>query len=289
MQPDCIIAGYGKCGTTSLYRYLSSHPGVCYSKKKETNVLIDDSLSYEEVFSGGGVAIDASPSYIHDLELVISKIRTEFVKKPVVILCTREPLSKVLSVYKAADRSGLLAGLDYNSFIERALSDLEVSSNDEWDAWLKNDVRNSIYINELDVLNRAGFMESVFFVDQSQLSSNPMAVLDDLCPLLGLDSDFYDEFDFSIENKGIEPRYKFLHRNLAKMNRVMEPLFNRYPDFKKELVRLYRKFLSSDIKGGEYSSEQLQEYIANNKSEIFNKLSCVKWLGGIPSWVRNYE
>ena len=39
--PNSIIAGAPKCGTTSLFYYLSSHPEVCSSNIKETRYLLD--------------------------------------------------------------------------------------------------------------------------------------------------------------------------------------------------------------------------------------------------------
>ena len=40
--PNAIVAGAPKCGTSSLYFWLSAHPGVCPSPVKETFFFADD-------------------------------------------------------------------------------------------------------------------------------------------------------------------------------------------------------------------------------------------------------
>ncbi len=55
--PDFYIIGAAKCGTTTLAEYLARHPGVCFSRSKEPEVLRNDSSpekirrSYERLFS----------------------------------------------------------------------------------------------------------------------------------------------------------------------------------------------------------------------------------------------
>ena len=41
MKPSFIVAGEAKCGTTSLYRYLTRHPGILPADRKEPNNFID--------------------------------------------------------------------------------------------------------------------------------------------------------------------------------------------------------------------------------------------------------
>ncbi|HHP7245432.1 MAG TPA: sulfotransferase, partial [Elainellaceae cyanobacterium] len=45
LQP-LIIAGLPRCGTTSLFRYLTAHPNVAPSYRKELNVFLGDTPNW---------------------------------------------------------------------------------------------------------------------------------------------------------------------------------------------------------------------------------------------------
>ncbi|GAB4524406.1 MAG: hypothetical protein Fur0018_07930 [Anaerolineales bacterium] len=66
-----IIAGFPRCGTTALYRYLGAHPEICPSVVKETNFLVEHSngamREYADLFAhcrGMKVWVEASPAYV---------------------------------------------------------------------------------------------------------------------------------------------------------------------------------------------------------------------------------
>src|ERR1700728_3618911 len=40
--PNLIVIGAAKCGTTSLHHYLSQHPQICMSHKKELDFFCED-------------------------------------------------------------------------------------------------------------------------------------------------------------------------------------------------------------------------------------------------------
>ena len=42
LLPDFIIIGAMKCGTTTLYRYLSEHPQIEMSREKETDFFVSE-------------------------------------------------------------------------------------------------------------------------------------------------------------------------------------------------------------------------------------------------------
>ncbi|MDY6788327.1 MAG: sulfotransferase [candidate division WOR-3 bacterium] len=69
MLPDFIIIGAMKCGTGSLYKYLSTHPEITPSTVKETNFFLreessNSEINYRHYFKGNGkYAFEASPNY----------------------------------------------------------------------------------------------------------------------------------------------------------------------------------------------------------------------------------
>ena len=73
-RPNLLIVGAARCGTTSLYRYLSEHPEVFMSAVKEPNFFCGNHPegtwpSYMSLFNGVSderVVGEASPSYLSD-------------------------------------------------------------------------------------------------------------------------------------------------------------------------------------------------------------------------------
>ena len=105
--PDFVIIGAMKGGTTSLFRYLDSHPEVTVSDPKEPNFFIQERNYgrgldwYKALFAGGGrVAGEASTSYSKyprfdgvpaRMKAILPDIRLVYV--------LREPIDRVLSHY----------------------------------------------------------------------------------------------------------------------------------------------------------------------------------------------
>jgi hypothetical protein len=50
-KPEIFVIGAPKCGTTALCRYLSEHPGVCFSNPKEPSYFCTDFPGYADVGS----------------------------------------------------------------------------------------------------------------------------------------------------------------------------------------------------------------------------------------------
>src|SRR5262249_17888741 len=115
--PNLIIAGAPKCGTGSLFKWLSDHPQVCGSRVKETFYLMDRGhplLKYDSNFYTHGldgykayfthcnncrkIIVEATTHYIYQktaLE-VLSCLET----KPQIIFVLRKPSSRVYSSYQ---------------------------------------------------------------------------------------------------------------------------------------------------------------------------------------------
>jgi hypothetical protein len=74
--PDFVIAGAAKCGTTALYRYLSTHPHIAMSKRKEpyywcpdvpVRDAVADAAEYAALWpnaAAGALRGEATPAYL---------------------------------------------------------------------------------------------------------------------------------------------------------------------------------------------------------------------------------
>ena len=125
-KPNFIIAGFPKCGTTSLYHYLNEHPEIYMPQKKELHFFthkiisklrsgpkdsvvketqINSSEKYLDYFNSvtKELAIgDASPSYIN-YPSEFSQIK-KYLNDPKVIIIIRDPINRAYSNYLHLNR-----------------------------------------------------------------------------------------------------------------------------------------------------------------------------------------
>ena len=121
LRPDFIIPGEAKCGTTSLYRYLTEHPNVVPAQVKEPRSFLDygaspllcrrhyplvtsrwvASLSGRSLLTG-----EATAEYFSSPSVPAAAARSLPGIKIIVLL--RNPVARALSDYRMLRRSGHL-------------------------------------------------------------------------------------------------------------------------------------------------------------------------------------
>ena len=111
--PEFIIIGAGKCGTTSLYKYLSTHPQILLSNKKELRFFDQNFARGREWYLAQFPTIcdrpelltgEASPSYLF-LPHVAQRIKN-FAPKTKLIVMLRAPVARSISDYYQNQKSG---------------------------------------------------------------------------------------------------------------------------------------------------------------------------------------
>jgi len=105
LKPDVFIAGFQKCGTTSLYRYLAALDDFAPGRKKEWNVLSNEKYSYNDYLSNfpfsflapGRRTLCAS----HQMSYVARGVRRLHRHFPAarVIFIMRNPVDRAISRY----------------------------------------------------------------------------------------------------------------------------------------------------------------------------------------------
>ena len=107
MLPDIVVIGSMKAGTTSLFRYLASHPDVVPSSVKETNFFTTDEDFnkgldwYRSLFrQAGRSAIEASPNYTkrHVFPGVPARMQAILPDARLIYLL-RDPVDRIVSHY----------------------------------------------------------------------------------------------------------------------------------------------------------------------------------------------
>ena len=152
-KPNFIIAGFPKCGTTSLFHYLKQHPEIFMPKQKELHFFtqpqifklnkgpkdkvvkqphIKSEKEYLELFKSvkDEVAVgDASPSYINYPEN-FGMIK-QYLNDPKVIVIVRDPIDRAYSNYLHLKRE-LRETMDFFSALKNEDNRREESYSDFW-------------------------------------------------------------------------------------------------------------------------------------------------------------
>ncbi len=132
--PDFILVGEAKCGTTSLFRYLSSHPRIAVSDRKEPNNFIDYPGSllrarshypllpglWLRALSAGGRILpgEASAEYFSRRRLP-DTIATLLPEARILVLL-RDPVRRALSDHQMLSRAGVVDE-DFDALVENAI------------------------------------------------------------------------------------------------------------------------------------------------------------------------
>ena len=215
-KPNFIIAGFPKCGTTSLHHYLNEHPEIYMPAQKELhfftfNILsklkngpkdatiketqIDNSEKYLSFYKNvrNEVAIgDASPSYIN-YPSQFKKIK-EYLNDPKIIIILRDPINRAYSNYlhlKREHRETL-------TFKESILKEDERITNKYSDFWYYK--FNSTYYDK--IIKAKEIFSDVLILTSEDLSKNGQATLKSIYNFLEVDDTFELKRNFKNFNQG---------------------------------------------------------------------------------------
>ena len=215
-KPNFIIAGFPKCGTTSLHHYLNEHPEIYMPTQKELhfftyNILsrlnngpkdaivkkthIDNIEKYLNFYNNvrNEIAIgDASPSYIN-YPSQFKKIK-ENLNDPKVIIILRDPINRAYSNYlhlKREQRETL-------TFKEAIIKEDERKTNKYSDFWYYK--FNSTYYEK--IIKAKETFSDVLILTSEELSNNGEATLKNVYKFLEVDDTFKLKGNFNNFNKG---------------------------------------------------------------------------------------
>jgi hypothetical protein len=237
-RPDVYVVGAPRCGTTSLYDYLSQHPEVFVPAKKELHYYTRHPLS-ERVGGPGDRAIastivtsensylrhyrpasrylrraDVSPSYLFNHH-VSSAIRRD-VPGAYIVAILRDPVERAYSQYLHLRRTQQ----ETLSF-EKALAAEPRRIADNWsDAWRYVDSSRyapgvAAYLSEFGA-------ERVHVMFTEELASDPQTVMADLFHFLGVSA--LSAVRPVWRNSGGEVRSRALARVISRPNRATTTL-----------------------------------------------------------------
>lgn len=233
--PNVIIAGAPKCGTSSIFHYLSQHPDVCVSNIKETRFFIDKTYSlfnkkrnyykdgtagYEIYFDNcrrknAKIVLEATPDYLYQ-NLALSALK-QLPEIPKLIFVIRKPSDRIYSLYNFAvnNMAVLKKRISFSDYIEI----LKINpSHFKGKDVLMYAIEHSRYVNYLaNWLDTYGENVNVFLYEE--LKRDPCIFMKKVSMGLDIDIKFFDTISYPRQNATFLIRNQGLQRIKRKLTR----------------------------------------------------------------------
>jgi hypothetical protein len=215
MQPNYLIIGAQRCGTTSLYIYLVQHPDVkpCFMKEthyfdKKSSRSITWYQSFFPLKNGSpaskrmekrAITGEATPYYLFD-PLVPERVYRKLPDVRLIILL-RDPVERAYSHYQMNKRSGV-EKRPFRVCVEQEMKELENRQNPGWSTAHKTRDQiafhsylvRGIYIDQIKRW-RKWFLEDQFLVLKSEaFYQDPEKSLKRVSQFLALPDDWPDHY-----------------------------------------------------------------------------------------------
>ena len=203
MLPNLIVIGAERCGTTSLHRYLRSHPQVFMSEKKELDYFVAERnwrrgrRWYERQFeTDAPIRGESSPAYTaYPLYAGVPARLADLVPGAKLVYLVRDPVERAISALHLARALGIehrpaaeaLTGLERNPYVAR-----------------------SRYATQLEQYLAHFPTEAVAVIDSGELRSGRSETMRRIFRFLGVDEGFWSPVMELERNAARERR-----RNLA--------------------------------------------------------------------------
>ena len=223
-----IIGGTTKAATTSLFNYLAAHPEICAASTKETRFFISEDYflriprfhfsqgaeKYDVFFTdqsdSESVRVEATPDYLYSpgtaqkLQESLDDVKAVFI--------LREPVSRLISWYRyAKQRAYIPEQMQFEEYVEQQLDPQKLEAiAKRSDSNVKEFVPEIYFFDMLVQGCYSNYLQSYFdalgrdnvcIKFYEEICRSPRSVLKEICDFAGIDSAFYDEYEFEIFNK----------------------------------------------------------------------------------------
>lgn len=280
LVPNFFILGPPKCGTSSLFSWLQSHPQICGSKTKETYFLMDPDTplyvapgfdekgldGYSEYFTEScltrPVRIDATTHHLFQRTAlrVISGL-----DEARVCVVLRDPAERMLSAFNYAqnNQSLLSSEIGFDRYLDRAFSKKAKSieyCKDERGAYvLDRNLEYGKYANYIEPWLDSLGRDRVHWVLFEDFRRRPRELLKELMSPFDIDSRWFDQCDLARQNETYRVRSQVVHRWARRLNSQLETRTIK-PILKKVYLALQKKRVPKNSETLECSLERLRRY-----------------------------
>jgi len=235
-MPDFYIIGAPKCGTTSLYDWLGTHPSVC-APHKETCFFSQDIFptrhlpthipsleAYCRIFEFSGdqkISGEATPKYLYSDQALSEIARLRLDAK--IIVCLRDPVDLAISLHSQKLKEGVEAEQNFEKAWRRGLfTDGQAIQNQH-----KSNLEINYYFwscigTRLKRLHDLFPSKSVMIILLNELKDDPRGTYLKGLRFLELEDDGRTRFE--AQNPRVRIRYMKVHQALLRIKRKMEPV-----------------------------------------------------------------
>lgn len=287
-KKNVIIGGSTKCGTTSLFQYLSVHPQVCSSIIKETRFFWQNEYelpkhqlnkkevrNYDDFFfncSDHQWRLEATPDYLYSSS-VAEKIKSTLPDCRFIFIF-RDPLERIISWFKFSKQLGYLpTHYQLDDYISLLLKS-ENSASPQYLRALEQGKYGSYLQHYLNLFRQ----EHILVAFYSDLRNDTRNFMFSICDFLKIDSFFYQKFYFRIYNPSLNVkssehyiRYEGLKKIIRKYNNKLSRV---YRDFFKKLLKPLDVFY---LKSKSTKWEKVELSLRHKKvlAEYYHEDSCL--------------
>jgi hypothetical protein len=295
--PNLIIAGVNKAGTTSVFTYLSAHPEICASRKKETCYFlplrygreIRPLYAYERFFEHCDrqkYIVESTPGYFYGGKSLAKTIKA-LLGNVKIIIVFRDPVDRLFSFYKSQKSMlELSKGISFGEYIEKCESLGDKAIHQEFNKY--SGVMCGFYANYLDAWLETFGAENVKTLFFDDLLSNTRTFLKGICHWLHIDNNIYHDGSFSVENKSVDYKNRTFHRLARRLNARLEKLARKRPSLKQEIRGIYFKL--NTVAFEETMTDGEREYLNSLYLESNLAVSSMLTKNGyrrLPKWLCN--
>lgn len=296
-----IIGGTEKSGTTSVYQYLAAHPAVSASIRKETDYFrsaLPHTLdAYLALFGGETVAaptyMEASPGYLAQSKIAAPAIR-KLIPQAKLLFILREPIARLLSGFEFhKSRFHIPEQMLFDEYIdlcmrfERDEISVKESGLKLWHLQVPEAGRYGAHLSDFFEHFPA---EQIRVTSFEQLQEDPLGYVEGVCAWAGLDATSFQDFEFSRANVTFRPRSRLVQRVGLAANDVLEPLFNRYPSIKRNLLGVYKRLNGTRILRPEMSDQTRRLLESYYRDDLALLSDLVNDDGAMTKrWIQGYQ
>lgn len=295
MLPNLIIVGAPKCGTSSIYGWLVSHPDVCGSTGKELYYLMDkghpslrpDSNihdhgldGYETLFSHcelhHKIVVEATTHYLY--QQVALDVLSRFDPQPQIVVSLREPARRIYSAFnymKCSSTARLSHDLTFPQFVEMLLNKspeyVEAKLGSSPSAYfMSRELEQSKYIVFIEKWIAKFSRERIHLILLEDVKRDPLLSMVELSTRVGIDGEWFREYDFQRRNETIIPRNMAAHRLMPVLKRIV-PHGKIRNWVKKSYYRLQEGARPAATDEDTDSLRQLQQYFHTYNQQLAEK------------------
>lgn len=288
--PNFIIAGFPKCGSTSLYYYLNEHPEIFMPSQKELHFFTHEILNstiegpgdkqvnkfhitsfneYKKCYSkvtNQEVIGDASPSYIN-YPSCISDLKDKLGDDVKIIVLLRDPVKRAYSNYLHLVREHR-ENLDFFSALKEEQNRRNKKYSDFWYYTF-----NSFYFEKIKAFKNE--FKDVLIITTEEMSRETSKVITEVYSFLGVDKNFIPDNIERRYNPGglykenIITKFFFKQSKLRSLIKQVIPISPWMKHFKHSLINKYQRPTPPiDERSEDYLVELFSEDVLKLNSEF---------------------